>query len=185
MAIRDRVRRALHKSSTSETEAIQIRPVAHTNTFDSGYSGSGSTTPSSLHRENTNLTNLTAASSSPKALWSWTSRTDQEKEKRRKQKDEEKEKARQAKANAASKAKNKGRPVHPRDKPLTAQNLKHQEMLRGFTFEFGSSPDRMSQVCTDYEWSPCCTRAASIDGDHTDGSYTTSGASTTLDLTRA
>lgn len=65
----------------------------------------------------------------------------------------------------AKKAKGKRRPIHPSEKPLTAQNLKHQEMLSQFTMTFGTR--RLSQI-EGYGFngvSPCCTRPASLNGD--------------------
>lgn len=52
--------------------------------------------------------------------------------------------------------------VHPSEKPLTDQNILHQEMLSQFTWTFGAS--RPDQVEDDgfTGISPCCTRAPSI-----------------------
>jgi hypothetical protein len=52
---------------------------------------------------------------------------------------------------------------HPSEKPLTEQNLKHQEMLSHFTMTFGAS-DPSQIIDPDFDGiSPCCTRACSID----------------------
>jgi hypothetical protein len=70
-------------------------------------------------------------------------------------------------ANAAATAakekskKRRSRPLHPSERPLTAQNLRHQQMLNQFTMTFGT--DNLSQLDLDGV-SPCCTRAPSIDG---------------------
>ncbi|KAH7170572.1 hypothetical protein EDB81DRAFT_170582 [Dactylonectria macrodidyma] len=52
--------------------------------------------------------------------------------------------------------------THPSEKPLTEQNLRHQEMLSQFTWTFGAS--RPDQVESDsfVGISPCCTRAPSL-----------------------
>jgi len=57
--------------------------------------------------------------------------------------------------------KRRNRPLHPSERPLTAQNLRHQQMLNQFTMTFGTS--NLSQLDLDGV-SPCCTRAPSIDG---------------------
>lgn len=91
-----------------------------------------------------------------------------------KKKDDDKKKSKKSKA------------VHPRDKPLTATNLRHQEMLSGFNMTFGSSPSRLSQLVPagpwdDYEGvSPCCTRNPSFDGSM-DPISSHDGSSTSLD----
>lgn len=80
--------------------------------------------------------------------WTWGSN---------KERDPEKEEQRRAK-----KSKNKRRPMHPSEKPLTAQNIKTQEMLSEFTWTFGTR--RLSQI-EDYGFggiSPCCTRPPSV-----------------------
>jgi hypothetical protein len=57
--------------------------------------------------------------------------------------------------------------LHPSEKPLTAENLKHQELLNHFTMTFGASdPSRLDSMSF-YGVSPCCTRRPSIDGDYT------------------
>jgi len=60
------------------------------------------------------------------------------------------------------KNKTKRRIVHPSERPLTEQNLRHQEMLSQFTWTFGAS--RPDQVEDDgfIGISPCCTRAPSL-----------------------
>jgi hypothetical protein len=151
MAIRDRFRRALHKSK-SDTNMIQTMSDATTTPAAtiSNTSSETSSQPSSLRSQPTQ----------PKFTFPW-GRGDKGKEHHRK---EEKEKKKTQKKTASSK------PMHPRDRPLTASNLRHQEMLGGFDFSFGSSPNRMSQLVSaksleDDGVSPCCTRPASINGD--------------------
>ncbi|KAL6869553.1 hypothetical protein ACO1O0_000879 [Amphichorda felina] len=149
MAIRDRFRRALHKS-TSDSNMSQVD--SHTTTRTTGTTSPSATSshPSSLHTQHGN-----------KFGFPW-GRSDKDKEHRK----EDKEKKKYDRKKAA------GKPVHPRDKPLTATNLRHQEVLGGFDFSFGSSPSRLSQIVPagPWEWdyvgvSPCCTRPGSINGD--------------------
>jgi hypothetical protein len=152
MAVRDHFRRAVHKSDSSDnlsqtsgTSSSMTATTTTSNTSDSSDGGS------SLRKVPTNrLARAFAFGSRDKAR-------DLEKEK-------EKELERQRKQQ--QKAKKNKIPLHPRDKPLTAQNLRHQEVLSQFTMTFGSSPNRMSQVITGNVpgISPCCARAGSIDG---------------------
>ncbi|KAH7162679.1 hypothetical protein B0J13DRAFT_16421 [Dactylonectria estremocensis] len=72
-----------------------------------------------------------------------------------------------AKEVAAKERKSRSKPTkriitHPSEKPLTEQNLRHQEMLSQFTWTFGAS--RPDQVESDdfVGISPCCTRAPSL-----------------------
>lgn len=52
--------------------------------------------------------------------------------------------------------------IHPRDKPLTAQNLRHQAMLGTWSWDEATGNSRHSFVSG---ISPCCTRPPSIHGD--------------------
>lgn len=61
------------------------------------------------------------------------------------------------------KSKDKKR-MHPSEKPLTAQNLRHQEMLSGFTMTFGASDPDQIESASFIGISPCCTRAGSRRG---------------------
>lgn len=84
---------------------------------------------------------------------------------------------------AAKPKKSKKRITHPSEKPLTQQNIQHQEMLSQFTWTFGAS--RPEQVEDDdfFGVSPCCTRAPSLvnfsldNGDESDSSSPSSSAS--------
>lgn len=145
MAIRDRFRRAMHKNdSDSNISQTESNTTSATNT---------SSEASSLHKQPTN-----ASSTTPKLKFPW-SVSDKEKEARQQEKETKKKAA----------AKKKKGPIHPRDRELTAANLRNQEMLSGFDFSFGSSPNRLSQLVPhgpdDTGVSPCCTRPASINGD--------------------
>lgn len=148
MAIRDRFRRALHKSDSDSNISQVESNITTTTTTTTNTSSETSSEPSSLHRQPTQQ----------KLTFPW-GRTEKEREQRK----EEKEKKKQKK-------KASGKPMHPRDKPLTATNLRHQEMLGQFDFSFGSSPNRLSQLVPAGPMdhigvSPCCTRPASINGD--------------------
>src|SRR5688572_25772519 len=52
--------------------------------------------------------------------------------------------------------------IHPRDKPLTAQNLRHQAMLGTWSWDEAAGNSRHSFVSG---ISPCCTRPPSVHGD--------------------
>ncbi|KAM6526733.1 hypothetical protein FSOLCH5_002822 [Fusarium solani] len=64
----------------------------------------------------------------------------------------------------AHKPKNKGKKkiVHPSEKPMTAQNLQHQEMLSHFQWTFGASRPEQVEDEDFIGISPCCTRAPSV-----------------------
>lgn len=53
--------------------------------------------------------------------------------------------------------------IHPRDKPLTATNLRHQAMLGTWSWDEAVGNSRVSFVDG---ISPCCTRPPSIRGDY-------------------
>lgn len=55
--------------------------------------------------------------------------------------------------------------MHPRDKPLTAQNLRHQAMLGTWTWDEAVGNSRVSFVDG---ISPCCTRPPSMHGGYDD-----------------
>ena len=165
MAIRDRFRRALHKSTSSS------------NVSQASDSNRNSASNNHITTTTTAVSDSSEGSSlrkSPSAkLFPWRS---SESESRKKE--EEKRKAK------------KSKPVHPRDKPLTATNLRHQEMLSGFNMTFGSSPNRLSQLVPAGPWddfegvSPCCTRSPSIDGG-IDPVSSHEGSSTSLEVSDA
>lgn len=63
----------------------------------------------------------------------------------------------------ARKPKSKGKKiVHPSEKPMTAQNLEHQEMLSHFQWTFGASRPEQIEDEDFMGISPCCTRAPSV-----------------------
>lgn len=132
MSIRDRVRRALRNKSDSASAS------------DASDSASQSdSSPATPISSNTSQSSDISQSLSSKLsrTFTWGSRD---------------------KDASSSKDKNRRkRPLHPSERPLTAQNLRHQQMLSQFTMTFGTS--NPSQLDLDGV-SPCCTRAPSIDG---------------------
>ncbi|GAO13866.1 uncharacterized protein UV8b_03901 [Ustilaginoidea virens] len=68
--------------------------------------------------------------------------------------------------------------LHPSQRPLTLQNLKHQEMLSHFTMTFGASDPSQIETLSFVGVSPCCTRAPSLDMQRQD----TRGSSPASDL---
>src|SRR4051812_42675872 len=97
MAIRDRFRRALRKSDSSDTAISQT---------DSNTTTATTSETSSLHKSTTSSSRLTKT-------FTWG---------RREKDDSDKE----------SKRNKKNKKIHPSQRPLTLQNLKHQEMLSHF-----------------------------------------------------
>lgn len=60
------------------------------------------------------------------------------------------------------KNKTKKRIVHPSERPLTEQNLRHQEVFSQFTWTFGASQPDQIQDLDFVGISPCCTRTPSL-----------------------
>ncbi|KAM0250546.1 hypothetical protein ACHAQJ_008556 [Trichoderma viride] len=142
MAIRERFRRALRRSDDSDT-------ISQT---DSDATAASSTRQSSSSESAPQLS-LKKTSSALSRTFTF-GRRDKEKDKERDN----------AKKEERDRKKTKGRTYkHPSEKPLTEQNLKHQEMLSHFTMTFGASdPSQIQDV--DFDGiSPCCTRNGSID----------------------
>ncbi|KAI9166920.1 hypothetical protein HJFPF1_03035 [Paramyrothecium foliicola] len=132
MSIRDRVRRALRNKSDTGSDSDSA-----------SQSDSSPATPTTSNTSQSSDSVLSLSSKLSKTF-TWGSRD----------KDS---------SSSTSKDKNKrrNRPLHPSERPLTAQNLMHQQMLGHFTMTFGTS--NLSQLDLDGV-SPCCTRAPSIDG---------------------
>ncbi|KAJ6446325.1 C2 domain-containing protein [Purpureocillium lavendulum] len=143
MAIRDRVRRALHKSdssdSVSQADSNSTTVTTTTATSDT----------SSLHKTTTTTSTLSKVLS-----FGSRDRTSD----RNKSKDKEAKKSRGRRS----------KPVHPSQRPLTLQNLKHQEMLSHFTMTFGASDPSQIERLSFCGVSPCCTRPGSVDLDRGD-----------------
>ncbi|KAL7927761.1 hypothetical protein ACQKWADRAFT_12691 [Trichoderma austrokoningii] len=143
MAIRERFRRALRRSDDSDT-------ISQT---DSNGTASSSTRQSSSSESSAPQLSLKKTSSTLSKTFSFGRRDNSKK-------NEEKI----ARKQEAARKRNKGRTYkHPSEKPLTEQNLKHQEMLSHFTMTFGAS-DPSQIIDPDFDGiSPCCTRNCSID----------------------
>ncbi|OAA43154.1 hypothetical protein NOR_04521 [Metarhizium rileyi] len=133
MAIRDRFRRALRKSDSSDTTISQTKSNTTTATTSS---------TSSLHK-----------STSSRFLKSFTFG--------RRSKDESQEESTRDRKN---------KKLHPSQRPLTLQNLKHQEMLSHFSMTFGASDPSQIESASFIGVSPCCTRAPSLEIDRAEAS---------------
>ncbi|GFP52586.1 hypothetical protein ACSS6W_003333 [Trichoderma asperelloides] len=142
MAIRERFRRALRRSDDSDT-------ISQT---DSNGTTSSSTRQSSSSESSAPQLSLKKTSSTLSKTFSFGRRNTKKNEEKIARKEERDRK------------RNKGRTYkHPSEKPLTEQNLKHQEMLSHFTMTFGAS-DPSQIIDPDFDGiSPCCTRTCSID----------------------
>ncbi|OAA33063.1 hypothetical protein AAL_00528 [Moelleriella libera RCEF 2490] len=145
MAIRDRFRRALRRSTSSDTisQTQSNSTIATTNTSDT----------SSLHKS-------TSGGSRLAKTFSWTRRS----------KDD---------ADRDSRWKSKHSKMHPSQRPLTLQNLKHQEMLSHFTMTFGASDPSQIETLSFTGVSPCCTRLPSLEIDRAGSSPSLTGSPNT------
>ncbi|KAL7935074.1 hypothetical protein V8C35DRAFT_26259 [Trichoderma chlorosporum] len=134
MAIRERFRRALRRSDDSDTIS-QTESSTASDSSDRQSSSSESAPQLSLKKTSSVLSRLF--------------KDGKEKEVKKEEKDRKKTKGRTWK--------------HPSEKPLTEQNLKHQEMLSHFKMTFGASDPAQVQELDFDGISPCCTRNCSID----------------------
>ncbi|KAG5925578.1 hypothetical protein E4U42_004157 [Claviceps africana] len=144
MTIRERFRRALRKSDSSDTSSQAESNSTITTTLSASSSGHKSTMGGGGKLART---------------FTWGRRS----------KDDESDKNAQGAQDAAkdkstmtSRSK-KGRKMHPSQRPLTLQNLKHQEMLSHFTMTFGASDPAQIESLSFIGVSPCCTRSPSVD----------------------
>lgn len=138
MAIRDRIRRALRKSDSSSDSVSQA--------------GSNTTAATAATSETESLHKLPTHHSALSRIFTLGSR------------DKDNGGHRSSGSNSKERKKAKGgKKMHPSQRPLTLQNLKHQEMLSHFTMTFGASdPDQV--VSPSFGGvSPCCTRPGSVD----------------------
>ncbi|KAL6895502.1 hypothetical protein HDV57DRAFT_512086 [Trichoderma longibrachiatum] len=146
MAIRERFRRALRRSDDSDTIISQTDSNTTIASSSARQSSSSESAPQLSLKKTSSTLSRTLASFSLRS----------------KEKDKEKE---AAKREERDRRRNKNRKwKHPSEKPLTEQNLKHQEMLSHFKMEFGASDP--SQILQDLDLegiSPCCTRVNSCD----------------------
>ncbi|KAK2592881.1 hypothetical protein QQS21_009413 [Conoideocrella luteorostrata] len=138
MAIRDRFRRALRKSDSSDDTISQT--------------DSNTTTTTAATSETSSLHKSTTGSSKLARTFTWGRRSKDESEKE-------------------SKRSRKNKKIHPSQRPLTLQNLKHQEMLSHFTMTFGASDQSQIETLSFIGVSPCCTRAPSLEIDRADLSH--------------
>ncbi|PHH81866.1 hypothetical protein CDD82_7682 [Ophiocordyceps australis] len=142
MSIRNRVRRALRKS--------RAESVSPTNS-----NATSSTLPSetsSLRKTPTTTSTLSRVLSS---LGSRDKSSDRS----------EKKRIRDERQRGRGNAKN---PLHPSLRPLTVENLRHQEMLSHYTLTFGASDPSQIESPSFCGVSPCCTRPPSIHLDRDD-----------------
>ncbi|KAM4054793.1 hypothetical protein HRG_005615 [Hirsutella rhossiliensis] len=158
MAIRARIRRALRKSDSSDT-------ISQT--------GSNTTTATAATSETSSLHKLPTSASALSRIFALGSRD----------KDRDGGSSGSSGSNAKERKRAKGggkKTMHPSQRPLTLQNLKHQEMLSHFTMTFGASDPDQVESPGFRGVSPCCTRAGSVD---LDGDYF--GARSAADTVRA
>ncbi|GAB0131672.1 hypothetical protein EsDP_00000134 [Epichloe bromicola] len=132
MTIRDRFRRALRKSDSSDT-------ISQTGSNTTTTTTTTTSETSSLHKS-------TASSGRLARTFTWGRRSKNGSE-------------------GESKKNRKSKKVHPSQRPLTLQNLKHQEMLSHFTMTFGASDPDQIESLSFVGVSPCCTRAPSLEMD--------------------
>ncbi|KAG6014068.1 hypothetical protein E4U43_006972 [Claviceps pusilla] len=152
MTIRERFRRALRRSDCSDTIS-QTESSSTTTTVTSASSSSQKSTTSSGKLART---------------FPWGRRS----------KDELDRTAQDAKENhgggggggSSSSSSKKSKKMHPSQRPLTLQNLKHQEMLSHFTMTFGASDPDQIESLSFIGISPCCTRSPSLDMGRADTS---------------
>ncbi|KJZ79016.1 hypothetical protein HIM_01789 [Hirsutella minnesotensis 3608] len=154
MAIRDRIRRALRKSDSSET-------FSHTGSNTTSTSTSNSTSATTTS-ETSSLRKTATTASTLSRVFAFGSR---DKDPARRSQEKAEKAARRERRRAARPGK---KPIHPSQRPLTLQNLKHQEMLSHFTMTFGATDPHQIESLSFCGVSPCCTRANSIDLDRED-----------------
>mgnify|MGYP005989390561 CR=1 FL=1 len=155
MAIRDRIRHALRKSEASDA-------ITQTSSNTSNSSNSSNTTTSTANTSQSSDTGASLQKSSSR-LFGFGSR------------DKEPKASKASKTNKTTKEKK--RRLHPSEKPLTAQNLRHQELLSHFTMTFGASDPEQIESLSFIGVSPCCTRRNSISLDISSEESTPVGSS--------
>lgn len=134
MAIREHFRRALRSDASAS------------NMVDANTSGkiTATVTKSSQNSDKSDSTSKSSLVNKLSRTWTWGSK-DKDTTKERKTKNK------------------KGKKItHPSEKPMTAQNLQHQEMLSQFSFTFGASSPEQIEEDDFMGISPCCTRAPSV-----------------------
>ncbi|EKJ67957.1 hypothetical protein NXS19_011899 [Fusarium pseudograminearum] len=152
MAIREHFRRAMRSDASTS------------NIIDANTSGkiTATMTKSSQNSDKSDVSSKSSLVNKLSRTWTWGS------------KDKDATKERKSK---------KGKKItHPSEKPLTAQNLQHQEMLSQFSFTFGASSPEQIEDDDFLGVSPCCTRAPSVvnfslEGDSESDDQTSSSSS--------
>ncbi|KAF4955030.1 hypothetical protein FGADI_4869 [Fusarium gaditjirri] len=154
MAIREHFRRAVRSDASS------------TNIVDANTPGkiTATMTKSSQNSDKSDSSSKASLVNKLSRTWTWGSK-DKDATKERKTKNK------------------KGKKItHPSEKPMTAQNLQHQEMLSHFDFTFGASCPEQIEEDNFIGISPCCTRAPSVadfslEGDSESDDQTSSSSS--------
>lgn len=152
MAIREHFRRAM-RSDASASNIIDVNTSGKI---------TATVTKSSQNSDKSDISSKSSLVNKLSRTWTWGS------------KDKDATKERKSK---------KGKKItHPSEKPLTAQNLQHQEMLSQFSFTFGASSPEQIEDDDFLGVSPCCTRAPSVvnfslEGDSESDDQTSSSSS--------
>ncbi|CAF3440152.1 hypothetical protein SNK03_008204 [Fusarium graminearum] len=152
MAIREHFRRAM-RSDASASNIIDVNTSGKI---------TATVTKSSQNSDKSDVSSKSSLVNKLSRTWTWGS------------KDKDATKERKSK---------KGKKItHPSEKPLTAQNLQHQEMLSQFSFTFGASSPEQIEDDDFLGVSPCCTRAPSVvnfslEGDSESDDQTSSSSS--------
>ncbi|KAI5465848.1 hypothetical protein BGZ63DRAFT_420382 [Mariannaea sp. PMI_226] len=120
------------------------RALRRSDLSDSSNSEAGSPNDSTTSSSKTSVSSKSSGSRLTRT-WTWGSNKEKEPAKERKPKKTAKK-----------------RIVHPSERPLTEQNLRHQEMLSQFTWTFGASQPGQVQDFDFIGISPCCTRTPSL-----------------------
>jgi len=155
MTIRDRFRRALRKSDSSDT-------ISQTE--------SNSTTTTTMSASSSVHKSINSGAGKLARTFTWGRRSKDESDKTAQ---DAKDKTNKMNNNNSSSNSNnsktkKSKKMHPSQRPLTLQNLKHQEMLSHFTMTFGASDPDQIESLSFIGVSPCCTRTPSLDMDRAD-----------------
>ncbi|PFH58261.1 hypothetical protein XA68_13930 [Ophiocordyceps unilateralis] len=143
MAIRDRIRRVLRKSHSSGSDSS-----SHT---DGSHGNSPTATPAVVTTSDVDKT-TTPPSAFVRVFNNFSARSERDDSRRREPR--------------LPRGRRRGRrSIHPSMRPLTIQNIQHQEMLSHFTMTFGATDPDQIESLSFCGISPCCTRTPSVDGD--------------------
>ncbi|PHH84448.1 hypothetical protein CDD83_1933 [Cordyceps sp. RAO-2017] len=153
MAIRDRIRRALRSKSNSSASDS----ASHAGSSNTTTTATDASDTTSLRKINTTSTSTFSR------VFAFGSRDKGHRHNNNNNPAGGKENRKDRKRHRPGK-----KPVHPSQRPLTLQNLRHQEMLSHFTMTFGASDPSQIESLSFCGVSPCCTRPASVDLDRAD-----------------